>query len=168
MKSKLMCIAALFLSPTVYADSYARYGVGLSKSAKNSFSETKTLGFGYTNKMFELRQLSFLAYQYEGGFWVDSQRQEGRKDSLYGSASLGLDILADSFRVTSMHGIGLISSPDTYLGSHGQFFHDVCLGLQDDVNKANISLCYKHISNAGIVPPNIGRDFMSIKLGIHW
>lgn len=86
--------------------------------------------------------------------------------SSFGSLQVGVDIDTSLFTASAFHGIGGISNTDSRLGSNFQFFHDVCGGLKDDVTNATLSFCYKHISNAGITSPNLGRDFMIIKIGV--
>jgi len=146
--------------------SYMRLGVGVAGSAVRSGGEVKTFGFGYSDRLMDAKALSFLVYQYEAGAWIDTAG-EGRKSSAYGSVEIGLRVNAGPFQVSSLHGPGIITTRDSYLGSVPQFFHDVCLGLQDDDTKAGIGLCYKHISNAGLLSKiNKGRDFMTLKLSI--
>lgn len=165
---KNLIFLLLFLCNIANADSFARYGVGVFNSAQNSFAETKTLSFGILDRFLpKSNKFGFFVYQFEGGFWIDSSGGEGRKSSLFGSSTAGMRIDGLPFTLSSLHGIGLVSHPDSMLGSVPQFFHDVCLGLLDDFNNANIGMCYKHISNAGIWQPNVGRDFLTIKLQLN-
>ena len=146
-------------------ESYLRYGVGLAGSAKNSAAELKFLGLGYQASFSEFQRYDFLVWQGEAGAWADNAGG-GRSSSGYASFGIGLRVNAGPIVLSSVHGPGLITTPDSYLGSVPQFFHDICAGLQDSTNKASFSFCYKHISNAGIWQPNVGRDLMDVKLAI--
>lgn len=57
-----------------------------------------------------------------------------------------------------MNGIGFISDTDVYLGGHLEFNHNLYIGIKDKHDKS-IGLSYRHISNAGLFMPNVGRDF---------
>ena len=147
-------------------EEYIRYGIGVSHSGEGA---TKVVGIGTSDKLLPGERFSFLAYQFEGGYWFDTQASKGRKSSGYGSAEVGMKVHAGPFAMSSFHGPGFITATDSFLGSIPQFFHDVNLGLEDDRNGATISVGYKHISNAGLFSKiNRGRDFMTIKLSVPW
>ena len=165
----LLSIIVLLNSISSYADSFVKYGIGIGYSGKDSYAETKLLGLGYNSELLgDIKALSFIKYQQELGFWVDNKTNDKRKSSAYGNTSLGIDIKGGFLTASSFHGVGLVSNPDIYLGSYYQFFHDISGGLTDDKSKASITLTYKHISNAGLKQPNIGRDFLLFKLSIPW
>jgi hypothetical protein len=169
MRYLALVLSSILLVHTHHAhasESYLRYGIGIAESAQLSVSEVKLLGAGYMDSLTEVSQLSSLVYQLEGGFWIDTQTQTNRKSSAYGSAAIGLNIQAGPFKASSVHGPGLISTPDAYLGSIPQFFHDLSVGLEDDKTRAGMCLSYKHISNAGLWPPNAGRDFLTFRLSL--
>lgn len=151
----------LLTSGTQASEVTFKYGFGVGNSAIYSISETKLFELGYNQRYWQ-----YLSYQFSVGAWVDNRTGEGRSSSGYTSLQTGLDLSNDNLRVYSLHGVGAISSPDTYLGSVPQFFHDIGVGVIDPKTKANITIEYKHISNAGIFSgPNVGRDFIAIRLG---
>lgn len=153
----------LLLFPlTAIADSsvFMKYGVGIGNSGISTLSETKVVSLGVSSPI-----ASEFRHKGEVGYWYDYRTDLNRKSSFFGSYQLGLEIKNDIFIVDSYHGIGAVSSVDAYLGSNLQFFHDVCLGLTNRKDKS-ISLCYKHISNAGLFSDvNVGRDFINVRLG---
>lgn len=142
-------------------ESYIKYGI----SPEKYFHKVKTLSFGYTDSLLKINRANFFSWTGEAGFWSDIGGN-GRLSSFFGSLQGGVEITASPFKVSSSHGIGAITNTDVYLGSNFQFVHDLCLGLIDDMNRATVSACAKHISNGGINTPNVGRDFVLVKIGI--
>ena len=152
----------LFLPLTTSADSsvFMKYGVGIGNSGISTLSETKMISLGVSDSI-----ASGFRHKAEAGYWYDFRTDLNRRSSFFGSYQLGFEIKNDIFVVDSYHGIGGVSSVDAYLGSNLQFFHDVCLGLNGNKGKS-ISVCYKHISNAGLFSyVNVGRDFINVRLG---
>ena len=61
--------------------------------------------------------------------------------------------------------VGLVNNPDgSYLSGNFQFSEDVGVGFRDKNNNTSIGLGFKHISNAGIVAPNNGRDLLNLEI----
>lgn len=150
----------LICSNCYAAESYIKNGMDLDK-----ISQSRLISLGHHSKLINVAYFNYFNWMSEIGFWTRSQ--SGRVESSgFGSIQLGVDIEASPFTASTFHGIGAITKTDSRLGSNFQFFHDLCGGLQDDKNHANISLCYKHISNAGVTLPNLGKDFIMIKIGI--
>lgn len=160
---KKLIILLLLLGSDARAEVVANYGVGLFHSAKYSRAETKVFSLGvitsFKNKTF--------ADKWETGLWAD-QIKEGRKSSSFGSYSLGIRAFPAIFELSSFWGIGAISNKDAFLGGpYPQFFQDFYFGIRDD-RGTSLGLNYKHISSAGIVMPNKGRDFMTIRVQWRW
>lgn len=144
------------------AESYLKYGVGVFNSASNKFSETKAISLGYRDRL-----LGPFVYQYGGGIWIDSAGN-GRKGSGVFDISIGIEAVSKDLVLRSAHGIATISTPDAYLGGYfPNFVHDLYVGMRDQRGVA-IGLSYRHISNAGLMSPNMGRDFLFVDLGIPW
>ncbi len=150
-----------FLAYRAYADEvYTGAMVGVFNSGKKSLSETKFVNLGVRQDI-----IPGLVQQFEGGGWVDIAG-DGRKDSLYGAYQLGVEA---SHIVTArvMAGPAIVTTPDAMLGGPFAFTEDFFLGIRGDEG-ATVGLKYKHISNAGLEPPNVGRDFMGVEAAIHF
>lgn len=160
--SVLVALLILLAPYRALADSFLKYGIGLSRSAESSASETKMFSLGFRDQLF-----GGLVYQYEGGMWIDSA-SKGRMSSAFFDAGIGLEVRSGDLVLRSIHGVAFISTPDSYLGGYfPNFNHDIYVGIKDS-NENSIGISYKHISNAGLMPPNVGRNFVSIDLGIPW
>lgn len=147
---------SLFYLTQAKADIFVKYGVGVLESAKYNIAETKHLSVGFS------KTLDYFIYQVETGVWADSRTEKGRGSSLYGGGSAGLHIGIGQLYTECLWGGVLISHTDGYLGGNFQFNQDLGIGVTN--RGAGIGLGYKHISSAGIYNPNIGRDFIYIKL----
>lgn len=143
------------------AESYLGYGLGIASSAKDSVAECKFFNLGYREDLI----LGF-SHQYELGFFTDSVGN-GRVGSAIGAYMIGIEVNPLPIVLRSMSGVGFISEPDIYLGGHFQFHHDLYVGMKDSFGKS-LGINYRHISSAGLYQPNLGRDFVSIQLGIPW
>lgn len=131
-----------------------KYGFGVTQSA-----DSQMVSLAYEKSIRHA-----LHHQVEGGAWIDIHRNQGRSSSGFGNYSLGLKIARSGFWLESMHGIGFISHPDVYLGGRFQFFHDFGLGIQDGAGY-KLGAIFKHVSSAGIHKPNIGRNFIAVRMG---
>ena len=151
------CLILLFLlAQTCLADTYIKYGIGISKDQQ--LGEVKVIAGGYQTPIYES-----IISQIELGYWSDPHL--GRKSSIFGNVSFGLDIQAGILYTQALWGIALISQTDSILGGNFQFNHDIFLGLRDK-NGYSIGIGYKHISSAGIYMPNLGRDMLMIKMAV--
>lgn len=161
-KILIMSAVGLAFPDVAYsAESYLRYGLGVGNS-----SSAKLFSLGYSDRLVSAKALSFLVWQGEAGGWGDGAGR-GRTGSAYVSLGMGLKVHAGPFVAYSIHGLGAITAPDAYLGSVPQFFHDIGAGLIDEDTGASIAISYKHVSNSSLFSPiNVGRDFMTVKLGI--
>jgi len=82
---------------------------------------------------------------------------------VYASISGGLYLEYSNLFVRGFFGPGLISSTDSRLSTHLQFFSDAGVGV--NLDGAILGVGYKHISNASIKQPNLGRDFVYVQAG---
>lgn len=96
----------------------------------------------------------------EFGLWTD--KAKNHSGSGYGAYSLGIKVKPNSFYLEAYLGGALISDTDKLLSTHFEFMHDLGLGLQSE--RKSIGLNFKHLSNAGIKKPNIGRNFLQISV----
>lgn len=137
-----------------------KFGIGTLNSAKDSNAEVKTVSLGYSeNFAFGLRK----KYQFQG--WLDSRSDIGRKPGGYFSALLGVDVNPGDIYASFYMGVGLKLPNDSYLGGPLQFNEQLEVGIRDKQNKS-IGICISHISSAGIHKPNVGRDFIQLKVGV--
>lgn len=148
----------LLITDDGYPEDYASFAVGVANSGKASLTETKLFNFGHRDKF-----LFGLSYQYEVGGWIDIAGQ-GRKGSGYGAYQIGVETDGPIF-ARVMVGPALITTPDAYLGGAFNFTEDFYLGLSGK-NGNTIGVLYKHVSNAGLEPPNMGRDFAGVTVSI--
>lgn len=156
--SKLLYLL-LLVPGVVFADNLSyKFGLG---ATSNSVADGKVTFF---NASYERPLTSILDQKYEGGVWTD-MLGEGRKSSGYANYSVGIKVEPGVFYAQAYVGVALITHPDTQLGSHGQFTHDIGFGFQDAKKKA-MGLNIKHISNAGLKKPNIGRNFVQLEVKI--
>jgi hypothetical protein len=155
----LTLIVALLPNQADASRASFRYGLGLFASAVDSPVEVKVFGLTYQ------RELGILTWQIEGGGWTDSKEKYGRKEAFFGATSLGVDVKCGLIFAQSLWGVGAISQRDSLLGSYFNFTHDLIVGVYDKEDR-RVGLGWKHLSNAGIFKPNIGRDFINLTLTV--
>jgi hypothetical protein len=155
---KKILVLLILLSTTSYAEddgSYFKFGVGID----NSLGLTKMIAGGYQGNL-----IGFFDYQLETGAFLDNSQPQGLIG--FGGASLGISAKTNSgFYAKVFTGPSLITQTDTRLSSILEFNDDIEFGLMDR-RGVHIGANFKHMSNAGFWPPNIGRDFMLIKIQI--
>lgn len=164
MKKILLSLSALLISSTAIADSvYVGYGLGTFNSAKNSASETKIGQVGY---LFDLYGGTYLSGKV--GYWGDGSGNPTRKSSAYLSSGVGLLIDLRPIEIRSGWSLAFITTPDSYLGGRfPQFNGELYLGLRDKSGNG-IGVQCEHISSAGLITPNAGRDFCIVQLSNRW
>ncbi len=152
---KLLVILLALLTTPALADggTYLKVGVGLNSDP----SSVRTLFVGYQRPLTQL-----LFYQLELGALKDNHDAYGIR--VLTSASIGVSTVSSSgIYIKVFFGPSFLSHPDDRLSGHFQFNNDFELGIKG-TNDISIGLNYKHISNAGIVMPNLGRDLLLIKI----
>lgn len=114
------------------------------------------------------KQSEFTIFEtkYELGAIFD--QRSGAKTMGFGMGGIGIEPRAGALYVNFFQNIALMSSTDAYLGSLYQFSEQLGLGIKDKNTQVGIGLTYTHISNAGIVTPNKGKDLMGIQVSIPW
>lgn len=146
--------------PAASDETVISYGLGIFHSAEHSPVETKIV------RLARRQDFDSVSYwQLEGGLWVDIDG-EGRSSSMFGAASVGIKVDMRPFFFRNSLGVGFITAPDVYLGgAFPQFTEEFTLGAEG-TNGTSIGLAYKHFSSAGIVSPNMGRDFIILSIGV--
>lgn len=139
------------------------YGLGVSNSAKYSVAETKTADLAYRGFL-----IPGVYWQARTGFWGDGSRDPSRRSSYYASTGPGIEVDLKPLEVRSGWGLAYITTPDSYLGGHTpQFNGDLYVGLRDK-NNMGLGMRYSHLSSAGLILPNKGRDFVTVEIGVKW
>lgn len=162
--NKLIIALLLLASGTCLADeAFVGYGIGILNDANERVGQ---------NIYFEggAREILWgnIYGQYRVGYWKERSTDDSRRSGVWASAGLGLLVNLQPVELRSGWSIAGISNPDSQLGGHfPEFNGEFYLGLRDKKGAA-IGLQYEHISSAGIVMPNQGRDFVTLQLGQSW
>lgn len=146
----------LLFSCNVFAQEptyFLKFGGMLNTPALN---QNKLLSIGYQAPLGRI-----FDYQLEVGTFNDNINDF---KTVYGGPSLGLTTGGDNFYVKVFSGPVFVSYTDQHLSTPVEFNTDFEIGIKDG-RGVNIGIGYKHMSNAGIVGPNIGRDFIYLKIG---
>ena len=153
---RLITLLAFLVSiPTQAA--YLKFGGSIGNSV--TFG-TKFLAIGHQDHL-----LSLLDYQLESGYILDNEFP-GLYRALYVSIAPGFSIVKTDYYLKVFCGPALISNTDVHLSSIFEIATDIELGLRD-IRGLDLGVGYKHMSNAGLVPPNLGRDFLYFKININ-
>lgn len=162
MKKFILCIL-LFCSVVQADEGFMSFGVGAFNSAKEHTGEVKAGNLGLREEIYQ-----GIYWQYKLGYWGDGSGDPTRKGSFYASTGPGMLIDLRPLELRAGYGLAAISTPDSYLGGRfPQFNGEIYAGLRDHRGNG-IGLQYEHISSAGIVTPNQGRDFMVLQLSQQW
>lgn len=127
-------------------------GVGITNSLNGNI--------GIFSVSYEDKYNNIAMQKTELGLWTDSIKNHS--GSGYGAYSLGIKVKPDSFYLEAYLGGAFITNTDKLLSTHFEFMHDLGFGLQS--KRKSIGLNFKHLSNAGIKKPNIGRNFLQISV----
>jgi hypothetical protein len=132
-------------------------GVGVFHSADHGLSEMKIFTLGVQETLWgPLKDRAVV------GGWIDNV--SGRSGSGLVSGQIGWEVNSNGLVGSIFTGPAIITSPDNVLlGGYFEFMDDLHLGLQDR-NGSYIGVMYRHISDAGLTPINIGRDMICVEL----
>lgn len=138
-------------------DYFLKYGLGLNNGP---FPDTsvKLISVGRIAPLF-----SVVDYQLEGGMFDDNNQPNGIIG--FAGASLGVRTKSPGIYASFFIGPAYVSQTDSRLASNFEFNNDLEIGVRDS-RGLSIGVNYKHFSNAGLTPNNIGRDFFTIKLSL--
>lgn len=156
----LLKVSMVAYLPSAAAEELISYGLGIFHSAENWPTETKVFRLAHRQ---EIDTMTY--YMIEWGLWVDTAGN-GRLSSTYVAGSIGVRVDLKPFFIANSLGLGAVAIPDAYLGgAFPQFTEELTIGVQGS-NRTTIGLSYKHFSSAGIVSPNMGRDFVLLTIGV--
>jgi hypothetical protein len=150
----------LLLAQTASAgEGYFRYGFGIWDDVPQG--TVKYFSLGYQEPLGSVIRL-------QGDIGLITDSNVGRASSGILSLSTGPRTRLGPFYAECLWGVGYLTHPDgSRLSGHLQFVNDVSVGLVGE-NGATFGLSFRHISNAGISQPNIGRDFLTLRVGIEF
>lgn len=173
----------LFLSVASQAtmNKFAQWGIASAHPSEKSKSLVKFAEFGVTGEEGKL------AYTVGIGGWVDRTGYKGgsgisipannsptfhmkggelqaeASDSYFMEMLFGVDPQCGPLYLTYKIGPSIISNTDALLGSNIQIAHEFGIGLRD-IRGVRTGIVFKHFSNAGLVKPNLGRDFAGLRI----
>lgn len=159
----LALILLLVSSQSRAQEVFFDYGLGIFNSAKNAPTEVKVADIGYRGELY-----NGLYWQSKVGYWGEGSGDPTRNSSFYFSTGPTLLIDLKPIELRSGWGLATISDPDSYLGGNfPQFNGEVYAGVRDMYGNG-IGVKYEHISSAGLVQPNVGRDFIALEISSKW
>lgn len=156
----LFVLAALFmLLGRAHGYSYGEFGGCLAHAAGSKLGDAKYVEFGYGE------QLNTFDWQIGVGGWADNTAKPtwDVNNAVYTQAQLGLETRREGLYVSYFLGPAYISKTDALLGSNFQISHTLGIGIVDS-RGVHIGLVVKHMSNAGVVRPNWGRQWAGVRV----
>ena len=141
----LLCIS----SPVKADDWFFRYAANQELTVK-SFSIGETFNAYFLNHKLEA-----------GGLW-DNRGTNGFNP--YFAIGTGVAPQLGKVFLEFHQSIAAFSNPDgTYMSSHFEFMEDLGIGFRGKRDESLV-FGYKHISNGGVVPPNLGVDLFNMSV----
>lgn len=163
MKYSLLALTALFCTMARADEAFMGFGVGVAGSAKYHTGEVKVGDVGLRDEIYR-----GIYWQSQVGFFGDGSGDPHRNSSGYVSGGLGMLIDLKPIEMRAGYSIAAITTPDSYLGGRfPQFLGEAYVGVRDHRGNG-MGLAYTHISSAGLVTPNQGRDFVILQLSQQW
>lgn len=158
---RLIALWLFLLMPSwVYAGNYDSVYLKLGGALNQpTLLTNKLVSFGIQHEAFWV-----FDYQIESGAFTDTQNVYISPTFFLGP-SIGVSIVRSAFYVKVFFGPALVSHTDEHLSTPYEFHTDLQLGFKD-YRGVGIGLGYKHLSNAGIQGPNIGRDFLYFQISL--
>lgn len=149
---KKLMLLLFFVSSLSHADSLA---MSFGPSLDGTIGEIKALQLGYE---FQGQGGSF-SLLLEGGGW----NYDG-EPIFFGGVNAGVHVVTlDGISMRVGVGPSYASGTDDRISSQFNFHIQAKIGLQ--VTNFSTGLQFDHFSNAGLWPPNLGRDLLSVYIG---
>lgn len=150
-----------------YGATFAQWGIASEHPSKEaSITSVKFGEIGLSGEQGKL------AYTAGVGYWMDTTgyRSQGNlfvsdraENSWFVETLYGVEPHCGPVYLTYKLGPAIITHPDPLLGSNLQIAHELGFGLRDS-RGVRVGIVLKHFSNAGIVRPNLGRDFVGLRI----
>lgn len=155
MKHLAAIICLLFVA-TAHAEVTTTVALGKKVLEKQPFERAASIGYKipFSDSWFIKPEL---------GGWLGGSG----KPSWYVGAPVGVQawVKNTGMFLSVAAGPCYLANPDSLLGHHAQVDIEFGAGLKTDA--ATIGALWKHFSNAGVFgPPNIGRDFIGLTVGV--
>lgn len=162
MKKLLYLVAAIILTtlttvPKTQADMAIDFGLGALNTQGNPLSQMKFFKISKENEIWYP-----INHRFSLGLWED-RRGNGTSSSVFTAYQLGFEVHNNLLEMGIYGGPSLISAPDKELGGHLHFNTTAVIGIRDKYGYF-IGASYNHFSNAGLMEPNIGKDFISLEI----
>lgn len=152
-------LALLLLTQSAVADTaFYSFGAGVIDTIS-----TKIGNIGYRRDL-----IDGIFLQGKIGAWIDASGLPGKTGSIYASTGPGILVNLRPIEIRNSWSLAAITSPDSQLGGiFPQFNGELYIGVRD--RKGNgIGIQFEHVSSAGILNPNLGRDFLVIQVSQSW
>lgn len=144
-------IGAILLLAQLNGDVYFKVG----PDARQTGITRQYVSAGYINDL-----SSSVDFQFEVGGW--SAIDNNNPSSFYTSYQVGKRTKGP-LNIGAFTGVALLSSPGNAMSSVYQFKHDIGIGYTTK-EKMGIGIDYSHLSNAGLIKPNTGLDFVQLRI----
>jgi len=153
-KAKLLILVLTLSNPAVADEVTLGYGVNTNWQT----AQYRAVHADYRRPLYKK-----LWHKVGGMYWF----QGGGKDGAIATYSLGARVRNEVLYADLYWGTGYLFWPDNArLSGHLQFKNDVGFGIAAD--GVDLGIVYTHISNAGIVQPNQGMDFLMFQVKINF
>lgn len=158
MKNLILIIVSLFLvSPGMAETLHGEWGIGLGDSGQLE-DGSKYLAIGLPSHLGRIWE-----QEPEAGMMFD--KRSGDHSSQWLAYKIGLEPRYRMWYTHYMIGPAYVTASDARLGSNFQITHEVGVGFKDE-RRVRLGIDYRHFSNAGIIRPNQGKDFIGFQMEV--
>ena len=154
MKKLILMLLFVFITQVAFAGGFAKVG---GDATNRIVFNNKLITLGYQHKFFYL-----FDYQLEAGNFSNHGKSLPDESYFVGS-SVGVSLVQHSWYAKSFIGPALVTPTNVYLNTPIELNTDLELGLRDH-RGLGMGVGYKHMSNGGVTTPNLGRDFLFLKI----
>jgi hypothetical protein len=152
-------ILLMILSACAHS-SHLKYGVGLNDGPFPD-TQVKIIGIGSSRPLGPIFDM-----QHEAGLFADNRSGLG-PTGYVSPAMIGLETKGPGLYAHYFVGPSLITQTDQRLSSILEFENSFELGIRD-YRGISLGANLTHFSNAGLWLPNMGRDFLGVRLNINF
>lgn len=168
MKNMFPLCLILLIANSAHGSAFGQWGIGSNPGPHESRSDQKWGEIGVTGEQGKLSYTAGIGYWNDTTGYVDRKQKNiyassAARSSWFVEMLYGAEPHSKTFYGTYKLGPAIISHPDALLGSNIQIAHELGFGIKD-ARGVRVGIVLKHFSNAGIVKPNLGRDFMGLRI----